>query len=176
MSKPANVDIHNLFRKFGGDPDSYREIVRDHAEEKALDWPIIAAMKKELPRAPRLRQPAPINNLGRTASPAPQHHGAPATLFDTIQRNQGPDASAMALHKQEIPPPGALHALFGSLEAQNAPAQHDSPAAPTSPAGHRPESNAALAEVFSRLLDTRQPDMNNPPQNVLQNIFGRLNK
>ncbi len=60
MSKPANVDIHNLFRKFGGDAGSYREIVRDRTEENALNWPIIAAMNNELTHAPRISQPAPI--------------------------------------------------------------------------------------------------------------------
>lgn len=176
MSKPANVDIHNLFHKFGGNPDNYHEIVRDRAEEKALDWPIIAAMKKELPRAPRLRQPASINMQAHTASPAPRSNAAPATLFGAIQHNLGSEMPATAPRQQETPAPGALRSLFGALEAQSSPTQHTSRTASAGTVDHRPETEGTLAGVFSRLLDTPQPGTENPSRDVLQNIFGRLNK
>ncbi len=174
MSKPANVDIHNLFRKFGGDPDNYQEIVRDHAEEKALDWPIIAAMKKELPRAPRLRQ-APASPQAHAVPPVPRHPAEPATLFGAIQDRLGTNTPAMAPRKQEAPAPsGALHSLFGSLETQEASSRQAAP--PAGAAGSQPEAQDSLAGVFSRLLDTPQAETSGSPQNVLQNIFGRLNK
>ncbi len=173
MSKPANIDIHNLFRKFGGNPDNYQEIVRDHAEEKALDWPIIAAMKKELPRAPRLRQ-APASPQAHAAPPVARHLAEPATLFGAIQDSLGTNTPAMTPRKQEAPASsGALHSLFGALESQASSRQTASPAGA---AGNQPEAQNSLTGVFSRLLDTPQAETNGSPQNVLQNIFGRLNK
>lgn len=56
MKKSANVDISNLFRKFGGDTGSYKEIQQDYIGEKAQkNWPIVQAVEKERAVAPRLK-------------------------------------------------------------------------------------------------------------------------
>lgn len=161
MSKPANVDIQNLFQKFGGDPNNYQEIKREDDEEQAqLNWPIIAAMRNELPQAPRLKNPAAA---AVNQQPAP-------TLRGEIQRNIAAASNEQQeppqTHQQAAPSSAPLRSLLGSLAS--APAQPATKAAP---------ADDSLDQVFSRLLNTPQSGADAAPQdNDLRSMLGRLKR
>lgn len=84
VKKPANADISNLFRNFGGDTGSYKEIQQEYVDEKAQQsWPIVAAMEKERASTPVLKALAPrqSSSLGSktgsfAAQLAPENHGS----------------------------------------------------------------------------------------------------
>lgn len=146
MSKPANVDIHNLFRKFGGNPNDYQEIKQEDAENKSQqNWPIIAAMKSEMQNASQPTQTAP----------------------QPFRRHPAPEPAP-----QQVAPRHSVSSFLGSLETTNpSPAQAAEPA-PTVSNNGRPDS---LQAVFSRLHGNSQtqPEM---PDNNLRNMLGRLIK
>lgn len=172
MSKPANIDIQNLFQKFGGDPSAYKEIRQEHDEERAqLSWPLITAMRNELPHAPKLKTAAhaTVQGYGSTAP----------TLREEIRKNLGTDSPSALLQKQEQPASERpLHSLFDSLgTADSRPTAH-SPAHTPETNTHsvqQPQATGSLNQVFSRLLDSPQPEQE-APQNDLRSMLGRLNR
>jgi hypothetical protein len=134
MRKSANADISNLFRKFGGDTGSYKEIQQDYIGEKAQqNWPIVQAIEKERVDAPKLKRPAPgvhaahVQNAG-VAQPVFTPEVASSTpasrpLFGGLAAQPAPATNALFGGLAAQPAP-ATNALFGGLAAQPAPAMN----------------------------------------------------
>lgn len=175
MGNRANIDIHNLFSKFGGNPNTYQEIQRDVSTEHALNnWPIIAAMKNELQAPPRLRQPAPVTT-------SPQQRPEPTLVQQVTSSFKAHEVVAAGQTANTPPPaPGSLQSLFGSLETvrvQEAKPQQNTSAQPAAtPVDAIPASDGSLNNVFSRLLNSSQPKPITPTSNTLQSMLGRLTK
>lgn len=115
MKKSVNDDIQNLFRKFGGDPESYREIKRDVRDERALhSWPIIAAMRNELQTGGQSGAEATTSGLNisadrvsrtsvvrpRAANPVPmRHYQTEVAPIETQAATGAPIRSLLGLAK-----------------------------------------------------------------------------
>lgn len=127
MSKPANSDILNLFSKFGGQAEGYREIKRDIVEDRAQrNWPIIAAMKNDLGGAPlpnaqaassRMAQASPslLRNPAPPVSSALSPSALPASRNVVAEPSRGLFTSLAAEPQPErmVVAPAASSALFG---------------------------------------------------------------
>ncbi|HEX5338755.1 MAG TPA: BcsR/BcsP family cellulose biosynthesis protein [Gallionella sp.] len=196
MKKSANVDIRNLFHKFGGEPETYQEIKREHAEGQAQQsWPIVAAMRNELQSAPKGRVAAPA-----AVPPAPvlHAHAAPAAGHSPVsghglfaarpKADAGTGRAAPTVVAQHAPAPGAsglARSLFGGSAA--APAAVAQATTPQAHAGQMPgvgqsaqavssRGSDQLDAVFSRLLNPHQSDTAHAPQNDLRSMLGFLKK
>ena len=156
MKKSANVDISNLFRKFGGDTGSYKEIQQDYIGEKAQkNWPIVQAVEKERAVAPRLKMasasapqpaPQPVSPVQRHVAHhhlAVPHAAAPAS---SIAEQAAPARSLFAGAEPAAP----AKPLFSGAE-QTAPARSLFAGADMSP---QPPSAGAAPAPGVRLFDT----------------------
>jgi hypothetical protein len=117
MRKSANADISNLFRKFGGDTGSYKEIQQDYIGEKAQqNWPIVQAIEKERVDAPKLKRPAPGVHAAHV-----QNAGVAQPVFTPEVASSTPASRPLfgGLAAQPVP---ATNPLFGGLAAQPDPA------------------------------------------------------
>lgn len=185
MKKSANVDIRNLFRKFGGDTGSYQEIHQDDAVEKSQQsWPIVRAMEKNRAGAPMLRASAAVVPDTHVSSPVLSVAGAPVAAKNNEVAGARP-ASLAAMFAKPAPTVAPLVApsaapaasLFGALNAAVKPVAVNS-----RPVSHQPvqasrsRKNDPLDSVFSRLLNRQEPAAANLPENSLRSMLGFLKK
>lgn len=181
MKKSANVDIRNLFQKFGGDTGNYQEIQQGYVSDKAQkSWPIVNAIEKAHAVAPTLRSSAdrrasPV--VDKPAQPDRQAEGVrslsglfakPATsdaaspLFAALNLAVKPAKSHSDSVVTAVPARGLLN---NTVNAQ--------PVTPQAQSAHRAE-NDSLNVVFSRLLNPQ--DAENQQKHDLRSLFGYLNK
>lgn len=135
MKKSANVDISNLFRKFGGDTENYKEIQRDYINDKAQQaWPIIAAIEKERVTAPKLRMSADVPAAPVAAPVVPAAKSpepvVPRPLFGAIAPQSAPVSSSglsSAATEPQAKPFAQVRSagLFGGIERSVASAEPD---------------------------------------------------
>lgn len=206
MKKPANVDIRNLFKKFGGDTGNYQEIQQDYVDENAQQsWPIIKAMEKERAVAPTLKASAATNGYRTPATPASKpgpfvtKPAAPVAKRAASAAKSEPSVTPVAVHDHEAAgekkgslsailskpapapsvPAASTHTLFDALNLTAKPAATDTPPAPAEiqPApAHRLRANDPLNTVFSRLLNPQRPDVASSPENNFRSILEHLKK
>ena len=133
MSQPD--DLSKLFSRFGGHPETYREIVsEDAAEEAQQRWPLLAAL-----RVDRNAVVPPVQALGIGLPVVPA----------TTQPLAGPVSAPVVTPLQTIASqPAATPQPLQRAAWSNAPA----PAAAPAPAGATP-----LAQVFARLEGQAAP-------------------
>lgn len=218
MKKSVNVDISNLFRKFGGDTGNYKEIQQDYFGEKAQkQWPIIQAVENERAVAPRLKMDGE-KNLGAAATQPGSHLGkhvehhpagvkavansAGSALFSHSNGMQSVSAAPVQslfrdlndMRTKSVEAPAPAHSLFDALR----PVPTDAPEATPGPArslfgglaakpveaqsSHnesvqvRSSENDALGKVFSRLLNSHEPEAVSAPDQNLRSMLGFLTK
>lgn len=107
MKKSANVDIRNLFQKFGGDAGNYQEIQHEYVSDKAQqNWPIVNAIEKAQVTAPTLKAAATAPPPAFRNNPAPG--GSNDSLSAVLARSVQPAA-------RPVSPASPAHSLFGSL-------------------------------------------------------------
>ncbi len=197
MKKPADADIRNLFRRFGGDAESYQEIQQEYIDDKAgQSWPIVKAMEKARASAPTLRasvvrpdasaQSAPVLRQGlavaQHSAPVAAHH-APVSAPDH-QAAGKQTGSLSALFSRPEPAPSAsvapVRSLFAALsspvksEAINLREKIGPVPVSNQPVQIHRSENDPLNSVFSRLAG--QPDNTSLPENNLRSMFGFLKK
>lgn len=186
MKKSANVDISNLFRKFGGDTGSYQEIQQDYIGEKAQkNWPIVQAVEKERAVAPRLKMAHHVAPQAAShpaeAGHVPHHHApaaqaAPRPLFGGLGEQAKPASTLFAAAEKPaaVSPlfaaaekPAAVSPLFGAQPSPSAEkpasllfgaAEKPAPAASQSGAADRPAGS-----LFNTLGAARQAQAGVPP-------------
>lgn len=173
MKKSANVDISNLFRKFGGDTGSYQEIQQDYIGEKAQkNWPIVQAVEKERAVAPRLKMAHHVAPQAAShpaeAGHVPHHHApaaqaAPRPLFGGLGEQAKPVNPLFAAAEK----PAAVSPLFAAQPSPSAEkpasllfgaAEKPAPAVSQSGAADRP-----AASLFNTLGAARQAQAGVPP-------------
>ncbi|MEM5428090.1 cellulose biosynthesis protein BcsP [Cupriavidus oxalaticus] len=137
----SSDDLSKLFSRYGGHPETYREIVReDAAEEAEQRWPLLAALRVDrsavvppvqalgigMPVVPAAAQPltAPVPAPATAAATAPVLATLPAAApqpAQPLQRAAWPNSPAAAAAPR---PAGAtpLAQVFARLEGQAAPA------------------------------------------------------
>ncbi|BDB26834.1 hypothetical protein Tamer19_19670 [Cupriavidus sp. TA19] len=141
-------DLSKLFSRFGGHPETYREIVREDAAEEAQQrWPLLAAL-----RVDRNTVVPPVQALG-IGMPV-----APAAAQPVVAAPVQPPVQAGAPHPvlntpaQPLQPAGWANApATADVAAEPRPAAA-APAAAPRPAGHTP-----LTQVFARLEGQAMP-------------------
>ncbi|MFA6921756.1 MAG: BcsR/BcsP family cellulose biosynthesis protein [Gallionella sp.] len=132
MKKSANVDISNLFKKFGGDTGSYKEIQQDYIGEKAQkNWPIVQAVEKERAVAPRLKMAVSGSGVAQPAPPVSRHvahhhvtgaqtvaNPAASALFGGLNAPQAAPAAPSlfsGLNGSQAEPVAPVRSLFGAI-------------------------------------------------------------
>lgn len=196
MKKPADADIRNLFRRFGGDAGNYQEIQQEYVDDKAKQsWPIVEAMERERARAPTLRsaaaQQAVAAPVSKPVSPAVTR---PAPVAEAVRpAKQAGSLSALFSKPESTPvrslfsrpappthptPPvqplfAALNPSVGSKSSQE---KSGSLSARNQPVQARHPENAPLNAVFSRLIKPQSPVNTRAPENGLRNMLGFLKK
>jgi hypothetical protein len=180
MRKSANADISNLFRKFGGDTGSYKEIQQDYIGEKAQqNWPIVQAIEKERVDAPKLKRPAPGVHAAHV-----QNAGVAQPVFTPEVASSTP-ASRPLFGGLAAQPAPAMNPLFGGLNAVVAPAassQFSAPSVGVQPSQSTSQVNGSadrananpLNAVFSRLTNPQKQE--SLPNNDLRSMLGFLKK
>lgn len=206
MKKSVNVDIHNLFRKFGGDAENYQEIQRDYYIDKSRkNWPLVMAMHKAAMAsvgeasnvqaavntvlspvsAPVIWPVEPIeqtNMIEKTAAPAKSASMAKnetRAMFGAMAKS-----SVTGAKKSTVTPTfrlGAnlkgnpLNAMFEHLS--NPEMKYDRSATKRiSSAGVSRPGAEQLSDVFTHLLDKKNPSYGSSSEGGLRNLLGRLNK
>lgn len=200
MKKPADADIRNLFRRFGGDTGSYQEIQQEYVDDKAKQsWPIVEAMERERAKAPTLRAAAAQQAVAAPASrPVPPVVTRSAPVAEAARPVKQAGSLSALFAKPEPAPAGSLFSKpAGSLFSKSAPA----PAPASAPAPVRslfaglssaPDAlhqqanngqqanpvhhsgNDPLNSVFSRLIKPQNPV--HMQENGLRNMLGFLKK
>jgi len=187
MKKSANADINNLFRKFGGNSDTYKEIQQGYVDEKAQqNWPIVTAMEKEQAGAPVLKSAAVNRGLQRADSTGGSISAFPAKAEpqgkSSVSVQSSPSASAantgsfMAHRGGVVLPAAPAASLFGRFEASVPPASAASPVPVNSEVKVQRSTNDRLDVVFSRLLEPRKQATIPVTDNTLRGLFGFLQK
>lgn len=151
MKKSANTDIRNLFGRFGGDIGNYREIQQASVSDKAKkNWPIVKAMEKSRPIAPRLKASAHATQVrGPAAMPVTSPQADASRSAIRIPR--------MSAHLDEpVPVRQASIGIQPDQAAQTA-------------------SNR-LEAVFSRLNNPKKHDVVAPGNKTLRSLFGFFHK
>jgi len=187
IKKPADADIRNLFRRFGGDAGNYQEIQQEYVDDKAAQsWPIVEAMEKERAKAPTLRASAALQGIAH-ASPVVKPAAAPPVVT-----RQTPVAEAVrpvkqagsisTLFSKPAPAPASIPArsLFAALSspANSMSSQEKSGSLPASnqTVQVRHSENDTLHSVFSRLTKPQNPVNPRSQENGLRSMLGFLKK
>lgn len=158
-------DLSKLFDRFGGDPEGYREIVREEGASEARGrWPLLAAMQADRGvGAPPVRQtqltrpePAPVATSPFAAGPivaAAEGLAAPVIPAQTL-RFDTPAATPGAPAGPAVSVAPVAHATGTSPAAamRPAPVAHTAASSPR-PAelAARPAGTTPLADVVARL-------------------------
>lgn len=170
MEKPTSVDIGNLFRKFDGDPENYREIKQDYAAEKAQhNWPLVEAMRKE-------RMAAPKPKVAEPPSPASGARPLVASLSG-VNSVSGREQMPAGRRAEDMSPKssqpqassGSARSVFSHLEVSST----LPPQARAKEFELRPEKNT-VRDVFARLENPGRDRAQKTPQNNLRSMLGFL--
>jgi len=198
MKKPADADIRNLFRRFGGDAGNYQEIQQEYVDDKAAQsWPIVEAMEKERAKAPTLRAAAQQGIAH--APPVPKPAATPpvvtrqAPVAEAVRPARQTGSLSALFSKPEpaparslfskpvpapVPPPAPVRSLFAALsspvDSRNSQETSGSLPASNQPVHH--SENDPLNSVFSRLIKPQNPVNPRPQENGLRNMLGFLKK
>ncbi|MDX8378786.1 MAG: cellulose biosynthesis protein BcsP [Gallionella sp.] len=203
MKKSVNVDIHNLFRKFGGDAENYQEIQRDdYIDKSRQNWPLVMAMHKAAMASvgEDSQVQAAVNTVLSSVS-APviglvelveqtnltEKTVAPATPEATAKNETRAMFGAMAKSlvagekKLTATPPfrPAANAKGNPLNAMfkhlsDPEMKYDRSAAKRiSTAGVSQSGAEQLSDIFTHLLD--KPSNDRSSEGGLRNLLGRLN-
>jgi hypothetical protein len=181
MKKSANVDIRNLFQKFGGDTGNYQEIQQGYVSDKAQkSWPIVNAIEKAHAVAPTLRVSANRRASPVVDKPAQPDRKAEGTrslsgLFAKPPTSDSASPLFAALNLAVKSEKSHADSVVTAVPARgllnntvNAP-----PVTHQAQSAHRAE-NDPLSVVFSRLLNPQ--DAENQQKHDLRSLFGYLNK
>lgn len=196
MNKSANVDISNLFRKFGGDTGNYQEIQQEYVTDKAQQsWPIVRAMEKAHAAEPALRtaavvrrSPAPVARAGLNIAPSstPLAKSLLHVATSDHQVAASLEGSLSAMLNKSVPAPVVeatpVRSLFGALTSVVKPVEvitqtHAKPVVNPIPSVQVLRSeNDPLDSVFSRLLNPLNSAPAHSPEKSLRSMLGFLNK
>ncbi len=187
MKKTANVDIRNLFQKFGGDAEKYQEIQNDYVVGKALQsWPIVSAIEKAQVNAPTLKSSAahhsPVSKPGREPSeiarkvalPAVPAPSIPASATRSLFGSLGAPVTSENLKTVPVENSTPARSLFGALNNPEA-----AKTQPTRSASVAPVTAAPVSGLFNRQMPS-QPESapvmpaNRPGSDALDSVFSRL--
>lgn len=168
MKKSVNVDIQNLFKNFGGNPEDYREIKREAGDARALRaWPIVAAMKNELqsdnkPGAeavitrPHIPAPVPVASVVRQPAPVPaEPHQAEVSPSETHSTAGIP-----------------IRSLLGLVKAADDSSRGQSPSAQAGAS----RKDDTLEQVFMRLSNPSANSSASSSPNNLRSMLGFAKK
>ncbi len=173
MKKSANVDVGNLFRKFGGDSGNYQEIQQQYVDEKAQQsWPIVTAMEKERAGTPVLKVA-----VAKRVEPVAGH--------DELSSAGVKTGSVLSIFARPAPESVAqstpVNSLFGALGATPTP-KHASVSVQakveptTQPAQFQHSESDPLDSVFARLLNPHKSVAASNPENNLRGLLGFLKR
>lgn len=205
MKKPADADIRNLFRRFGGDAGNYQEIQQEYVDGKAKQsWPIVEAMERERAKAPTLRAAAQQGVAAPVSKPVPPVVTRPASVAEAARPAKQTGSLSALFAKPEPAPAGSLfskpapaRSLFPRSVPVPAPAPAPAPArslfaglSSTPGVLHQQEKNGQQAQanpvhhsgndplnsVFLRLIKPQNPVHTHAPENGLRGMLGFLKK
>ncbi len=178
-------DITNLFRRFGGDAGTYREIVEHSQIDAALQsWPLLGQIHPNThPEAPpavpgavatAVRQIQPDEPVrARVAAPMPPTVSPSPVVTTPVPAGQpikpvAENAAQHAMVSANLPRPGVDESLGVLPHVDRMPCLNDSPTKPEPAAVEAPVALATSAALHS------PPVTPGLPRNDLQKMFDRM--